>query len=174
EAARPLREAARQERRHRAAEWQERGVIRAEDLLALQRMPEVVKLLDAVREVALHRREVDGVDRAGGDAGDDLKLELGEVPGQTAQQSNLVGRARTAAGEHDRQVAAGLLGCRLGREVQFRKAHVLSHFKPFANFLASHAKAQPRDTMASCGSRSSAAGSTVPGWRGSWPAATTT
>src|ERR1051326_1841723 len=178
DAARELRVLPRQQRADGLLERQQRGVVRGEDVVALERTPEVVELVDAVREIAVHRREVDGVDRAGGDARDDLELEVRKVARQTAQQPHLIRRPRAASGEHDREVAARRRRCRSGREVKFRHSHVLIHFKRFANFiwprLASHAKAQPHGTMRPCGSRWSAAASTARAWRGSWPAATTT
>ena len=54
------------------------------------------------------RGEEDGVDGAGGNAGDDLESEVGEVAGQTFDDADLVGGARAAAGEHDGEIAASV------------------------------------------------------------------
>ena len=52
------------------------------------------------------RGEEGGVDRAGGDAGEDRHAEVGTALGQEAQDADLIGGAGAAAGQDEREIAA--------------------------------------------------------------------
>ena len=85
---------------------QQRRRLDLKDVLQLQSFPDSAQFFDNVRELSRVRSEEHRVDRAGGDAGDDVQLRGRYQTGKSAKHAHLIRRARTAAGEHDGEVVA--------------------------------------------------------------------
>ncbi len=66
-------------------------------MIAFELAPELGQLLDFFSEVSLFRGEKDGVDRAGRNAGDDLETQIGKMPGEASEKTDLIGGAGPAA-----------------------------------------------------------------------------
>ena len=85
---------ARKERRQRRPERHHRAKIESENVIASQIAPDVGEPLRFLDQRSFIRGEKARVDRAGGDAGDDLKTEIRKMPRDAEKQTDLVRRAR--------------------------------------------------------------------------------
>src|SRR5438093_3832858 len=101
-------------------------------MMTLKLAPELGKLVNLIGEAAFMRGKINRVDGTGRHASDDLKLEIGKMPGQTFEQADLIGCPRAAAREHHREVA-GFRPFRGRNEVKVGDSHSLIHFKAHAS-----------------------------------------
>ena len=92
--------------------------------------PRLCQLVDLLLQCAFSRREKHCVDRAGRDPSDDLKMQIGKMVRQTFEQSDLIGGACPAAGQHHSEVAR-FFASLSGNFNQFRYAHSGFAFQTF-------------------------------------------
>ena len=98
--------------RHEPAE---RGTVGAEDAFGGQVAPDLVQAVDGRHLRAAVRGEEGGVDGAGGYAGHDGKVGVGDVFGDPPEEPDLIGGARPAARQHDGQIVGAAGSARAGR-----------------------------------------------------------